>query len=171
MGAARPDVAVADAGPLIHLAEIGCLSVLTIFAALHIPDAVWSEKVEAGRVRGTDISGLGNIHRHALPGEQVSHFIADHGLQRLHAGEREGLYLCQRDSVSILLTDDLAVREAVRHLSLTPVGSLGVVVRAYHLDRFSLADAAQYLERLYDVSTLFCTQAIVELAIQQLRGS
>jgi predicted nucleic acid-binding protein len=171
VGVTGPDIAVADAGPLIHLAEIGCLSAMAVFGALHIPNAVWSETVEAGRVRGADISGLDNIHRHALPGEQVSRFVADHGLQRLHAGERECLYLCQQHSVSILLTDDMAVRDAARHLSLTPVGSLGVVVRAYRRGRFSLADAEQYLERLYDVSTLYVTRAIVELAIQQLRGS
>ena len=33
--------AVADAGPLIHLSEIGCLSLLRIFDRLSIPDAVW----------------------------------------------------------------------------------------------------------------------------------
>jgi hypothetical protein len=32
--------AIADAGPLIHLAEIGCLRFLNSFDVLHIPDAV-----------------------------------------------------------------------------------------------------------------------------------
>jgi predicted nucleic acid-binding protein len=35
-------VAVADTGPLIHLAEIGCLPLLTIFEELHIPEAISS---------------------------------------------------------------------------------------------------------------------------------
>lgn len=35
--------AVSDTGPLIHLAEIGCLPLLTIFEELHIPEGVWLE--------------------------------------------------------------------------------------------------------------------------------
>jgi hypothetical protein len=35
--------AVADTGPLIHLAEIDCLTLLAIFAELHIPEGVWRD--------------------------------------------------------------------------------------------------------------------------------
>ena len=38
-------IAVPDAGPLIHLAEIDCLSLLCIADQLHIPQAVWQETV------------------------------------------------------------------------------------------------------------------------------
>jgi len=51
---------------------------------------------------------------------------------------------------------------------LTPVGSLGVVVRAYHLGCISLIEAERYMADLYDVSSLFITRTIVELAIEQL---
>jgi predicted nucleic acid-binding protein len=71
--------------------------------------------------------------------------------------------------VTVLLTDDLAVREAAKRLRLTPVGSLGVIVRAYRVGQLSLADAERHLTDLYAVSSLFVTQAIVELAIEQLR--
>ncbi len=50
MGPGRVKAAVADAGPLIHLTEIGCLALLHIFETLHIPAAVWSETVERGRL-------------------------------------------------------------------------------------------------------------------------
>jgi len=87
--------AVVDAGPLIHLAEIGCLPLLQVFEALHIPDAVWSETIEQGRVGEVDILGLGNAHRHTLPQAQVAQFIQGTGLEELQAGEAECLYLCQ----------------------------------------------------------------------------
>jgi predicted nucleic acid-binding protein len=67
------------------------------------------------------------------------------------------------------LTDDLAVREAAKRLGLAPVGSLGVVIRAHRLGRISLADAERHIADLYDVSSLFVTRAIVELAIEHLR--
>ncbi len=43
MGNAGVNSAVADAGPLIHLREIGCLALLTIFDELHVPESVWAE--------------------------------------------------------------------------------------------------------------------------------
>lgn len=168
MGSREVNVAVADAGPLIHLNEIGCFSLLRIFETLHIPDAVWSETVGQARVSQADVSGLGNVQRHSLSQEEVTQFIQKNGLEDLHAGERECLYLCQRVGVPILLTDDLAVREAAKRLKLTPVGSLGIVVRAYQLGRISLTDAERHIADLYDVSTLFVTRTIVELAIEQL---
>jgi predicted nucleic acid-binding protein len=170
VGTRRTDVAVADAGPLIHLTEIVNLPVLDFFQALHIPDAVWFETVGQGRVREAELLGLGNVHRHTPLQPQVTQFVAENGLQTLHAGERECLHLCRQLGVSVLLTDDLAVREAARRMGLTPVGSLGVVVRASHLGRLSLADAERRIRDLYDVSTLFVTSAIVELAIEQLHS-
>jgi len=59
--------AVADSGPLIHLSEIGCLQVLSIFHILHIPHAVWLETVEQKRLSERDLSAATTIQRHALP--------------------------------------------------------------------------------------------------------
>ena len=69
------------------------------------------------------------------------------------------------------MTDDLSVREAAKQLSLAPVGSLGIVVRAYRVRHISLADAERYLNAFYDTSSLFVTRVIVDLAIEQLRES
>jgi len=168
VGSRRVKVAVADAGPLIHLNEIGCFSLLRIFETLHIPDAVWSETVGQARVSQADVLGLGNVQQHSLLQGEVAQFIQENGLEDLHTGECECLYLCQQVEVPILLTDDLAVREAAKRLKLTPVGSMGIVVRAYQLGHISLTDAERHIADLYDVSSLFVTRTIVELAIEQL---
>ena len=86
-------------------------------------------------------------------------------------GEVECLYVCKETGVSVLLTDDLAVREAAKRMSLRPVGSLGIVVKAYRAGDISLADAEGYITDLYDVSSLFVTRVIVEMAIEQLRNN
>ena len=171
MGARAVNVAVADAGPLIHLAEVDGLALLRIFAALHIPDAVWSETTRPNRVREVDLAELRNIHRHTLSQAQVVQFLQETGLEGLHTGDVESLCLCQHARVSTLLTDDLSVREAAKQLSLTPVGSLGIVIRAYRVGHISLADAERYLNALCDTSSLFVTRVIVDLAIEQLRAS
>lgn len=171
MGHGNVSAAVSDAGPIIHLSETGCLVHLRIFDALHIPDAVWSETVGQDRVPQADILGMDTVQRHTLSRLEVTQFIQKNGLEHLHDGEQECLCLCQQTGVTTLLTDDLSVRDAAKPLNLTPVGSLGIVVKAYHLGRISLADAKRHLADLYDVSSLFVTRAIVELAIERLLPS
>jgi predicted nucleic acid-binding protein len=171
VGARAVNAAVADTGPLIHLAEVDGLALLRIFAVLHIPDAVWLEAVRPNRVREVDLAELRNIHRHTIPQAQVTQFLHETELEGLQTGDVESLCLCQHSQVSTLLTDDLSVREAAKQLSLTPVGSLGIVVRAYRIGHISLADAERYLNALYDTSSLFVTRVIVDLAIEQLRTS
>lgn len=169
MGARGMSAAVVDAGPLIHLTEIGGLALLGIFEALHIPNMIWSETVERGRVRTADLMGLSNIHRHALPPVGVTQFVQERGLETLQSGDIECLSLCQQISVSTLLTDDLSVREAAKRLLLTPVGSLGIIVRAHHRGDIPPVDAERYIRALYDASSLFVTRTLVDLAIEQLR--
>ncbi|RME47195.1 MAG: hypothetical protein D6791_06490 [Chloroflexi bacterium] len=118
-----------------------------------------------------EISGLGNVHRHTVAQTQVSQFVIDNRLGELHAGEVECLCLCRQMAIPILLTDDLAVRETAKRLGLIPVGSLGIVVRAYQVGEIHLEDAERHLMDLYDISSLFVTRAIVELAVEQLHSS
>jgi predicted nucleic acid-binding protein len=162
---------VSDAGPLIHLAEIDCLPLLSIFENVHIPHAVRQELEKHEQPFQRDVSGLDNIRQHILPHVKVTSFIKSNNLEELHIGEQECLTLCQQIGIIVLLTDDLAVRETAKRLHLTPVGSLGVVVRAYHMSRISLSEAEQHMYALYDVSSLFVTRAIVELAVEQLHKS
>jgi len=167
VGISRINV-VADAGPLLHLAEIGGLSLLNQFAQLHIPEAVEREVQRQGLIFWPDISGRPDLQRHTLSQADILRFIKTNHLEELHAGERECLYLCQHIGVLVLLTDDLAGRDAAKALHLTPVGSLGVVVRAYRMGRISLSEAEHDLTKLYDVSSLFVTRTIVDLAMEQL---
>jgi predicted nucleic acid-binding protein len=160
--------AVTDAGPLIHLTEIGCLHILSIFGNLHVPDAVWSETVECARTSGEDLLTLSKVERHKIPQNDITRFVEKNNLKDLHSGECECLYLCRQTGVPILLTDDLAVREAAKRMKLVPVGSLGIVAKAYRQRKISMADAQRHILNLYEVSSLFVTKVIVEMAIEQL---
>ena len=89
----------------------------------------------------------------------------------LHSGDQECLFVCLEQRIPILLTDDMALRTAARRFNVIPVGSLGVVVAAFKGGEISLEQAEGYIADLYDVSSLFVTRAIAELAIEQLRSS
>jgi predicted nucleic acid-binding protein len=161
--------AVLDSGPLIHLAEIGCLGLLTIFEGLCIPHAVWFETVGQSRVPQEDLAVEFNIQRCALLRSEVADFIRKNNLTDLHLGEQECLLLCLNQEIYTILTDDLAVRDAARRFNIVPVGSLGIIVAAYEHEVITRDDAEVYMAKLYDVSSLFVTRDLVDLAIAKLR--
>ena len=162
---------ISDAGPLIHLNEIDCLSFLSLFEELHIPHAVWLETVGKGYLQAKDVLDLGHVQRHFLSQSDMIQFLANHQLKDIHTGERECLYLCQQLHISTLLTDDLAVRKAAKLLNLKPVGSLGIIAKAYFQGFISITVAENYMFNLYNKSSLFVTKAIVELAVEKLHQS
>lgn len=169
MGPGKIIPAVVDAGPLIHLAEINSLSLLSLFESVLVPDAVWSEAVGNGSVSYKALSSHCNIKRHSIELTALTAFIDENKFYDLHAGERECLFLCIQTGVRTLLTDDMTVREAARKLDIIPAGSLGIIVKACHLGLIPLADAEQRIIALYDASSLFVTETIVDLALEQLR--
>jgi predicted nucleic acid-binding protein len=158
-------VAVSDAGPLIHLYEAAACKLLEIFSALRVPSEVWRETVGEGRVPERALVDLGVRPEPIL--NDLAPFVATHGLGTLHPGDQECLCFCHRNRIPILLTDDLAAREAAKRLTITPVGSLGVIVKAYHLGRISLEDAEHALH-LLQRSSLFVTPTIIDLVLEQL---
>lgn len=161
--------AVADAGPLIHLAEIDSLALLLTFDALHVPDAVWMECIRPGRVLDTALRRLNNLQHHFLEPAEVFEFVVSQNLTQLDVGEQEALCLSHKLGTSVLLTDDLAVRDTAKRLGLRPIGSLGIAVRAYQRGLITLSEAEKRIVALYSTSSLFVTWAIVEIAIEQLR--
>jgi len=163
--------AVADAGPLIHLAEIDSLSFLSIFGELHVPGTVWNEATRAGRASEAQISKSAEILHHAVSPEETERFVVERKLSQLHQGEREGLFLCMQLNVSVILTDDLAVRDAASKLGLTPIGSLGILMKACVKGLTSYDDAERRILELHGSSTLFVTRTIVDLALERLRES
>ena len=72
--------AVTDSGPLIHLTEIGCLQMLSIFGNLHVPEAVWEETVKRGRTSKEDFLKLSNVERHNLSQLDVTRFVERNNL-------------------------------------------------------------------------------------------
>jgi len=169
VGNGKLKTAVVDAGPLIHLAEISCFRLLRAFGTLWVPHAVWLETAEQNRLSQNDLSEEPNILQYSAPQFEVAQFVRENNLTELHAGERECLYLCREKSITTLLTDDLAVRDAARRLNLVPVGSLGIVVMPYKRKDISLQDAERHIADLHDVSSLFVTRDIADMAIEQLR--
>jgi predicted nucleic acid-binding protein len=171
VGSAGQLIAVTDAGPLIHLHEIGQLGLLRIFNLLHVTEDVWAEATSSARVPADALAAATSFKLHSVSTNDREQFASQHHLQHLQIGELTALQLCAAADIRVLLTDDLAARDAAKSMNVVPVGSVGIVLRAYHTGTITLPHAEQALTTLFDTSTLFVTRTIIDLAIEQLRLS
>jgi len=149
--------AVSDAGPLIHLAEIDSLELLSAFDTLLIPETVY-EEVEAGGVP----DGISDLSYELVEADERS--VES---EELDAGERAALAVAREHEV-ILLTDDLAAREVASDVGVEVHGSLGVIVLGYGRGLLDRGEAASRMRALQRETSLFVTEAVVERGIRML---
>lgn len=134
-------VVVLDAGPLIHLDELGHLALLDCFGELLIPSDVWAETVR---------------HRPQLTLGDVPAFTAALArlvLERnLGCGEQATLAWLSLLGGGLLLSDDQDARRSAALLGFQVTGKLGILIRAQRLGRLELI-ALQSLIRSLKVKT------------------
>ena len=146
-----PPVVVCDAGPVIHLDELGCLDLLHDFPDLIVSVAV---RREIERHRPAALRRRGFSWRDATPCGSTSAALSV--LARvlpLHSGEVEALRVAV-DPGAILLTDDAAARLAARSLGIRVHGTIGILLRSIRRRRRSRAAVAALLRELPRRSTL-----------------
>lgn len=156
-------VVVSDAGPLIHLDELGCLDILD-FPEVQVPEAVWNEVT---RHRPTALAHPAVRFSRQTDIPSSPRVSAVTPLFGLHHGEREALALCLARPGARLLTDDAAARLAAETLDVMAHGTLGLILRSV---RRRLRSPEQGLQLLADVpgrSTLHIRPALLSQIIQQ----
>lgn len=149
--------AVSDAGPLIHLAEIDSLELLTAFDTLLVPETVL-EEITAGGVP----DGVSNLSYEPIE-------VDDSGVvsNTLDDGERAAIVLAKREGIA-LLTDDLAAREMADDAGIKVRGSIGVIAVGHGYGLLDRDEAAERMRSLQRETSLFVTGAVVERGIQML---
>jgi predicted nucleic acid-binding protein len=149
--------AVSDAGPLIHLAEIDSLELLSTFDPLFVPETV-HEEVDAGGVP-EELADL--------PYELVEADKSRAGTEELDAGERAAIAVARERGV-VLLTEDLAARETASDAGVEVRGSIGVIALGYGRGLLDREGATSRMRALQRETSLFVTEAVVERGIQML---
>ncbi|MFD1598157.1 nucleic acid-binding protein [Halobellus rarus] len=149
--------AVSDAGPLIHLAEIDSIELLSAFDSLLIPETVYEEIERGGLPDGiADLS----YERVEAEGTEVE-------FEELDAGERAAIAVAREREV-VLLTDDLAARESASADGIEVHGSIGVIALGYGRGLLDRDEAASRMRALQRETSLFVTEAVVERGIRML---
>lgn len=161
------DKTVSNAGPLIHLAEIGEFELLKVFSTIHIPEKVYEEVCIEGMPGDVEVRNAENIEVSSILEEELR-WIADKISFRLDEGELHALSLCSKLEAEIFLTDDPDARYIGKRLGFEVHGSVGVIARAYRNGLIDLEKSKRALESLYSISKLFVTKAIIEEAIMEL---
>lgn len=168
MGAGGLTCAVSDAGPLLHVYEIGQFALFGLFESVMVADAVQRETSGKQRLPQDVLLKPPFTIYPALDPAQMRTFVLENDLKSLHPGEMESLFICHRQSIALFLTDDLAARVAARKLDVTPVGSVGILVRAYRDNRLTKDETIHNLRLLQSESSLFVTSAIIDRAIEMI---
>ena len=149
--------AVSDAGPLIHLAEIDSLELLATFDTLLVPEIVY-EEVDNGGVP----DGLPDLSYELVEADESRVETGE-----LDAGERAAIAVAEERGV-VLLTDDLAARDATSDTGVEVRGSIGIVALGYGRGLLDRNEAASRMRALQRETSLFVTEAVVERGVQML---
>lgn len=155
--------AVADAGPFIHLGEIGAERALAIFGTGHVPRAVAQELLARPTGPGASLLRLRNVKAMPLTAVQQRHAEQLRRSMSLSTADCTALALAHARKF-VLLTDDLDLRDAAKALGVLPVGSVGVLIRASTIGILAKEEAMKALDALLDRSSLFITRPLLERA-------
>lgn len=157
---------VCDAGPMIHLDELGCLDLLEDFSEVLVPQAVWQEvRRHRPHIEETSLRTLRLINPSAPPPPELA-VLAQ--VLSLHLGEWEALRLAWERRPCLFLTDDTAARLAAGNLGLSTHGTIGILVRAIRRNLRSKEDILTTLRSLPSKSTLHLKQSLLDSVIRQV---
>jgi predicted nucleic acid-binding protein len=159
-------VVVLDAGPLIHLDELGMLTLLKDCKELLVPDAVWHE-VERHRPTLFDSTGP-NVNRVVPRAPCSPALVALSRLFPLHLGETHALQIASERNVDLLLTDDTAARLAAKQLTIPVHGTLGILLRAVRRQQLTATEVISLLRKIPEHSTLHVRPSLLEEIIGQV---
>ena len=157
---------VCDAGPIIHLDELGCLDLLSAFPRVLVSKAVWKEvekhKPEALKSNHFEQTSV----ELPIPAELEAIAVAF----CLHTGEREAIRVARTHSPCILLTDDTAARLTACNLGIRVHGTIGVLIRSVR-QRLRTKDAVlAILKSIPTCSTLHLKRSLLHEVIKQVEA-
>ncbi len=166
MVASEATPTVLDAGPLIHLDELGCLDLLEGFGELLIPRAVWAEvRRHRPQLGGSSIPKWKLVD---VPGDPSATLGALIRALELDAGEIAALTFLEKYPGGLFLCDDAAARLAAESLGFRVHGTIGLIVRAIRRRTRTAAQAKAVLEQIPTRSTLYISRALLSEILQLL---
>ena len=154
---------VCDAGPLIHLDELGCIDLLSDMAPVIAPEIVFKEtryhrpRLQLNVIAGLTMSPITDSHSAQLA-VLVDTFNLD-------AGETAALTLAEHHTLHMFLTDDAAARLAAESLGFRVHGTIGIIIRSIRRHLRSRQEALDILMNIRERSTLHIARNLLNEVI------
>jgi len=159
-----PD-AVSDSSPLIHLAKIEALELISrLYSQILIPPAVWREVVEESDGR----PGAVEMEKAVAAGWMVKQAAKNETLvvalrQTLDNGEAEAVALATELHPESVLLDDKLARQMARRLGVVVTGTIGVLLRAKQLGL--IVELRPLIARLQSEGGYYIDPGLIEKAL------
>ena len=159
-------IAVLDAGPLIHLDELGSLNLLTGYREVLLPDIVEQEaRKHRPEIQIDSISGLVRVSSSPAAAESMFELAAQFGL---HAGELAAIAVLKEHHGDCLLSDDASARAMAEALGFQVRGTVGLILRGWRRQQISKAAARDLLKALPAKSTLHLRPGFLANVLEQI---
>jgi len=161
-------VVVIDAGPIIHLDELGCLDLLGDFVPLLTPGIVLSEVRKHRPLLHLDcVQGLRIKPINTEPSEGLAVFV---DTLDLDAGETAALTLAEQKKTRLFLTDDSAARFAAESQGLRVHGTVGILLRSIRRGSRTKPEVLELLTTIRQRSTLYLSEKLLAKVIEMVRN-
>ena len=161
--------AVIDTGPIIHLIEIKGLEVLEIFDHIIIPETVIDELEIKGKFNEKMLPKRISTKIITLDKKIIAHSKKIGAKYKLSGVDSTVLSTAISKKLKLIITDDLELREISQEFGLTPIGSIGIILRAYRENIIDKRTAMGLLDKLYKQSSLFITKELINYSKKAIR--
>jgi predicted nucleic acid-binding protein len=151
---------VCDAGPAIHLDELGCLELLKDFQEILLPNTVW-EEVNRYRPAALNKANLPFVQRPGKPPSSEP-LLTLCKVFSLDAGEIEALALMEQRPQAIFLTDDAAARLVAIQMGFNVHGTIGILVRSIRRGQKSPKEVLDILKDIPLQTTLYIRHSLLQ---------
>ncbi|HEW97452.1 MAG: hypothetical protein DRR16_31580 [Candidatus Parabeggiatoa sp. nov. 3] len=151
----------------ILINEINNLRVLTLFEQIKLPDLV-ADELEGYNLNANELNITANVVICPIDHEQSLNIRQKLGQPLIHLTDAAVFILAQNANFSLpVLTDDLALRRQLEARDTLVIGSIGLLIRAYHQQLIDKTDIKSAIDSLFNESSLHLSQAF-RLYVQQL---
>lgn len=158
---------VLDAGPLIHLDELGLLALLDSYRELLIPSDVWAEAVRhRPRLTLSEVPGGTMLTDVPAFTPALARLVLERDLGR---GEQAALAWLSLLGGGLLLSDDQDARRSASLLGFQVTGTIGILIRAQRLGRMDLPALRDLLGSLRIKTSLHVSDELIADVLAQLR--
>jgi predicted nucleic acid-binding protein len=140
---------------------------LTLFEQIKLPDLV-ADELEGYNLNANELNITANVVICPIDHEQSLNIRQKLGQPLIHLTDAAVFILAQNANFSLpVLTDDLALRRQLEARDTLVIGSIGLLIRAYHQQLIDKTELKSAIDSLFNESSLHLSQAF-RLYVQQL---